>query len=163
LSGFPLALLSFDGFFPRTDKERAEKIRAAQRRGGSTTWYESPHRLAATLRAFERETPDARLFVVRELTKKFEQRFEGTAAEILAMLPSPLKGEVALVMQALTHRPQTADHESDASTLDQRIDALLLAGETTAAVAKTLSQAGLGERKDVYARASERRRSMKSS
>lgn len=158
LSGFPLAPLLFDGFFPRTNKERTECIRTALRRGVTTVWYESPHRLAATLEAIAREAPDARLFTGRELTKKFEQRLTGTAAQILAALPSPLKGEITLVMQAFAPTPQPADHSHDVVSLNERIDALLLAGQTTAAIAKTLSQAGMGERKAVYARASERRR-----
>jgi 16S rRNA (cytidine1402-2'-O)-methyltransferase len=158
LSGFPLAPLLFDGFFPRTNKERTECIRTALRRGVTTAWYESPHRLAATLEIIAREAPDARVFVARELTKKFEQRLAGTATQILEALPSPLKGEITIVMRALTPTPQPTDRGSDATSLNERIDELLLAGETTASIAKTLSNAGMGERKAVYARASERRR-----
>jgi 16S rRNA (cytidine1402-2'-O)-methyltransferase len=158
LSGFPLAPLLFDGFLPRTNKERTESIRTALRRGVTTAWYESPNRLAATLEAIAREASDARVFVARELTKKFEQHLTGTASEILAALPSPLKGEITLVMGAYAAPPQCADGTHDAGSLDERIDALLLAGETTASIAKALSHAGMGERKAVYARASERRR-----
>jgi 16S rRNA (cytidine1402-2'-O)-methyltransferase len=161
LSGFPLAPLLFDGFVPRTGKERTETIRTALRRGVTTAWYESPHRLAATLEVIAREAPEARVFVARELTKKFEQRLAGTAAQVLGALPSPLKGEITILMRAFTPACRPSDHALDTRSLDEHIDALLLAGETTASIAKQLSNAGMGERKAVYARASERRRTNK--
>jgi hypothetical protein len=50
--------------------------------------------------------------------------------------------------------PATAGSEG---SLDDRIDALLAAGVSTAAIAKQLAASGAGERKALYARAGARR------
>jgi hypothetical protein len=47
---------------------------------------------------------------------------------------------------------------NDAASLDERIDELLAAGQSVATIAKELSRSGLGDRKELYARAGERKR-----
>jgi 16S rRNA (cytidine1402-2'-O)-methyltransferase len=158
LSGFPLTPLLFDGFLPRTPLRRRARLQACLAHGFTTVWYETPHRLAATLELLARQAPDIRVFVARELTKKFEQQLTGTASEILAALPSPLKGEITLVVYPGNKAAPPADEASDDATLDERIDALLDQGESTASIAKRLAQNGTAKRQDVYARVGERRR-----
>lgn len=155
LSGFTLAPLVFDGFFPRTAAARRLALQNVSRVGATAVWYESPHRLRSSLEFLAREAPGQRVFVARELTKKFEQHLIGTPAEVLAALPVPLRGEITLVIETRRCEPDAVPAAGDT---DIQIDALLDAGKSVAAIAKSLSQSGFGERSELYARATERRR-----
>jgi 16S rRNA (cytidine1402-2'-O)-methyltransferase len=120
-----------------------------------SVWYESPHRIGAALADLGAVAPDARVFLVREFTKLHEQQLSGTAGEVAAALADPVRGEVAFVIDAGTLEPAT--EVTPADSLDERIDALLAAGNSTASIAKQLAAAGAGERKAIYARAGARR------
>jgi 16S rRNA (cytidine1402-2'-O)-methyltransferase len=154
LSGFDVRRVAFEGFPPRTSGARKAAFRAALSRGLPSVWYESPHRIVAALTDLGSVAPGARVFLVREFTKLHEQQLSGSASEVAAALPDPVRGEVAFVIDAATIDP-VAEAAPDA--LDDRIDALLAAGNSTAAIAKQLAAAGAGERKALYARVGARR------
>ncbi len=154
LSGFDVRRFVFEGFPPRTPGARKAAFRGALARGIPSVWYESPHRAAAALADLAAVDPQARVFLVREFTKLHEQQLSGTAAEVAAGLPEPMRGEVAFVIDAgVASAPATAVTDS----LDERIDALLASGASTAAIAKQLAANGAGERKALYARVGARR------
>jgi len=154
LSGFDVRRFVFEGFPPRTSGARKTAFRSALARGLPSVWYESPHRIAAALADLAAVAPDARVFLVREFTKLHEQQLAGTPGEVAAGLPEPMRGEVAFAIDAgvATAAPDTAG-----ASLDERIDALLASGASTAAIAKQLAAAGAGERKALYARVGARR------
>jgi 16S rRNA (cytidine1402-2'-O)-methyltransferase len=154
LSGFDVRRFVFDGFPPRTPGARKAAFRAALARGLPSVWYESPHRIAAALADLAAVAPGVRVFLVREFTKLHEQQLAGTAAEVAAALPDPMRGEVAFVIDAGV---ATAPDAGEAASLDERIDALLASGASTAAIAKRLAATGAGERKALYARVGARR------
>ncbi len=158
LSGFDLQRFRFAGFAPRTSSARHAAFR--ETRGETTVWYESPHRIRATLRDLAEIEPDARVFVVRELSKLYEQQLLGAPAEVAAALADPVRGEICLVIEGCeVIAPAAGSGASieDELAIDRDIDALIAAGETTSAIAKRLTEAGRGERRHLYARVTERR------
>jgi 16S rRNA (cytidine1402-2'-O)-methyltransferase len=154
LSGFDVRRFVFEGFPPRTSGARKTAFRAALARGLPSVWYESPHRIAAALADLDAVAPGARVFLVREFTKLHEQQLAGTPAAVAAGLPEPVRGEVAFVIDAGV---ATAAPDAAGLSLDERIDALLASGASTAAIAKQLAATGAGERKALYARVGARR------
>jgi len=158
LSGFALSPLTFEGFFPRAASARRKAIADAMERGGATVWYESPHRIVPALQLLAQEVPAAHVFIVRELTKKFEQQVLGTPAEVLAALPTPPRGEFTLVLRGSGSALGEDAPPRDERTIDQRIDTMTAQGHGAAAIAKALSHEGHGERATLYARATARRR-----
>ena len=152
LSGFDLRHFCFAGFPPRTGGARRAAFRDAL--AHTTVWYESPHRIRDALADLAAVAPDRRVFLVRELTKRYEQQVLGTAAEVAAALAEPVRGEVALVVEG---GDVAAAPPADAATIDGAIDALVAEGLTTSAIAKRLAEAGHGERRHLYARVTERR------
>ncbi len=80
-------------------------------------WYESPFRIAAALSDLAAVAPDARVFLLREFTKLYEQQAGGTPAEVAAALPDPMRGEVTFVIDA------GVATELEAASLDEQIDA----------------------------------------
>src|SRR5438067_334450 len=61
--------------------------------------FESPQRLAASLRVLARVIPDRPAAVCRELTKRFEEVARGSVAELAARVGA-VKGEITLVLGA---------------------------------------------------------------
>ncbi|TAM56567.1 16S rRNA (cytidine(1402)-2'-O)-methyltransferase [bacterium] len=155
ISGFPVKGLRFAGFLPRSAGERRTALREAALGEGACVWYESPHRIEQALHDAESAGVE-RCFLLREYTKLHEQRLWGTPREVLAGLPTPVRGELALVVLG-TGTAAAARAEPDGEGIDARIDALLAAGEGVAAIARTLAAAGLGERRALYARAARRK------
>jgi 16S rRNA (cytidine1402-2'-O)-methyltransferase len=153
LAGFDLRRFSFEGFPPRTSGARRSAFAAALALGMPTVWYESPHRIGDALADLAAVDPDVRTFVLREFTKLHEQQLSGTADEVRAALPDPVRGEIVLVIDA---GRAEASSPSNAS-IDEQIDALLASGASTAAIAKQLAASGAGERSALYARVGARR------
>lgn len=98
-SGFSMEQFCFRGFLPNKSGRRERELRAAGDRNETTIFFESPHRLAKTLRVCVDLMPDRPLCVARELTKKFEEFRRGTATELLAHYEArPPKGEIVLIV-----------------------------------------------------------------
>ena len=153
LSGFDIRHLAFGGFVPRAKGERETVLRAAHASGVTTAFYESPHRIVATLETLETIATDAPVFVGRELTKHFEQQIAGTPAQVLGALERPVRGEIVLVVGAA--RP-AAPAAADPGDVDAAIAAQLAAGVAPSRAAKALAARGLGDRASLYRRIVER-------
>ena len=96
------------------------------------------------------------MFLLREFTKMHEQQILGTALDVAAALEEPVRGEIVFVIEAAAEKPIAAPPQ--AGDIDRAIDALLATGLSTSAVAKQLADEGLGERRHLYSRVTERRR-----
>jgi 16S rRNA (cytidine1402-2'-O)-methyltransferase len=153
LSGFPLRRFAFEGFPPRTSAARRAHFASALQDDGTVVWFESPQRIAATLADLHAVAPDARVFLVREYTKKFEQQLLGTPAQVAAGLAEPVRGEIAFVVAPYA-MAETARAPAD---VDAAIDELFATGASVAEVARRLAHAGAGSRRELYTRASQRR------
>ena len=102
LSGLPTDRFSFYGYVPRKKGERERVIREAADEKGTTIFFESPHRLVATLRFLESLLPDREIVVARELTKIHEEVKRGSAAELRSHYEGTgVKGEVVLLIRGV--------------------------------------------------------------
>ncbi len=100
-SGLPVHAFHFGGFLPVKQGRRHAALAAALARDGTAIFFESPHRIAATLGMLALLAPAAPACVARELTKKFESYHRGTAAELHAHFSAhPAKGEIVLLFAA---------------------------------------------------------------
>lgn len=98
-SGFPADAFMFSGFLPVKSGQREKALTKALEREETTVFFESPHRIDGTLALLARLSPDRRICVARELTKKFEEFRRGTASEVQAHYAAhPAKGEICLVV-----------------------------------------------------------------
>lgn len=156
LSGFPLRRFCFEGFPPRTSRQRRAAFAAGLETGATTIWYESPRRIRATLADLAAVEPDARVFLVREYTKLHEQQVLGSPPEVSAALPEPVRGEIAFAIAPCTRT--AAPSPADADTI---VDALLARGVRLADIAKSLARDGYGSRSELYARAHARKTASK--
>jgi 16S rRNA (cytidine1402-2'-O)-methyltransferase len=99
ISGLPTDRFVFEGFLPRSGRARAERLQALAGEPRTAVVFESPRRVAATLRDVL-VGGDRRVAVVRELTKLHQEVLRGLLSEVLARLEGrDLKGEVVLVVE----------------------------------------------------------------
>lgn len=116
-SGFVATQMLFFGFLPHKGSERSVALRSALHNGFTTVVYEAPHRLAKLLTEIGGEAPDRRLFAAKELSKKFQRYWHGTAAEISESIEETIKGEWVVVIEAGERREATIG-EQDILALD---------------------------------------------
>lgn len=152
LSGFPLRRFAFEGFPLRASAARRTQFTQSLLAGATTIWFESPQRIRATLDDLVAVAPDARVFLVREYTKKFEQQLLGTPAQVAHALPEPVRGEIAFAIA-----PYQAKASHAPLDLDVAIDELLASGHRATEIARRLARAGAGDRRDLYARVNKRK------
>lgn len=128
-SGVAQTQMLFYGFLPHKGKERASLLNDALYSGYATLLYESPHRIEKLLLEIEALEPDRKLFVAKELTKKFQKYLRGTAREILEKLEDDFRGEWVVILEA-TQKEQKSSSITKADILEldipKKIQAKLL-------------------------------------
>ena len=99
LSGFDTEKFTFFGFIPKSGKERAEFFKNIQETQLTLICFTSPNRLKKDLQEFVNKNIENEIVVCRELTKKFETIYRGTARKLLEDIPdTKYKGEITLVI-----------------------------------------------------------------
>lgn len=98
-SGLPASSFAFEGFLP-VKKGRQTAMKAIAEEERTVILYESPHRLAKTLRELADHCgPERPAAVCRELTKMFEETRRGTLAELAAHYEAHApKGEIVVII-----------------------------------------------------------------
>ena len=108
-SGLPAERWLFVGFLPRKRAELEDLLMHAPE---TLVAFESPRRLAATLRLLAARDPERPVAVCRELTKRHEEIRRGSAGELSASYETgagATRGEVVLVIGAAS--PRRPGHE----------------------------------------------------
>jgi 16S rRNA (cytidine1402-2'-O)-methyltransferase len=149
---------SFEGFLPRTGRERRERLAAIAGDERGAILFEAPTRLAATLRdlaaACGEDRPGA---VCRELTKLHEQVVRGTLGALAAQAADgtiPARGELAVVVgwgSGERARTQAAAAAEDALVAARaEVERMTLAGVPRGEAAKRVAAATGIPRRALY-------------
>jgi 16S rRNA (cytidine1402-2'-O)-methyltransferase len=116
LAGLPTDAFFFAGFLPNATAARKSRLEVLRPVPGTLVFYESPKRVAASLRDMHEvlggERPAA---MCRELTKKFEEVRRGTLASLARDLEgTPVRGEIVLLVDRAHSGPvREIDIEQD--------------------------------------------------
>jgi 16S rRNA (cytidine1402-2'-O)-methyltransferase len=98
-SGLPLHEFYFGGFLPVKSGRRKNVLEGALARRETSIFFESPHRIARSLAVLAELAPAREVCVARELSKKFEEYWRGTSAELSARAEKqPPRGEICLLI-----------------------------------------------------------------
>jgi 16S rRNA (cytidine1402-2'-O)-methyltransferase len=153
-AGLPTARFSFEGFAPRTSSERKSFFKAKAESPDTWIFYESCHRVLASLQDMQEVLPpERRLVIARELTKLHETIVKTTLSEAAALVESDRnmqKGEFVILVEGAPK----AEHPAELTPEQERVlgillkecpikTAVALAVEITGARKKTLYQAAL--------------------
>lgn len=99
LSGFVVDRFEFIGFLPKKPGQRKKTLTEMCQYPGASIAFESPFRIEKTLQLLAEMSPDCSVIVAKELTKKFEKIFSGTAQEVARSFKNP-KGEYVLIISS---------------------------------------------------------------
>jgi 16S rRNA (cytidine1402-2'-O)-methyltransferase len=147
VSGLPAAPFAFLGFLPRKSGPRRELLAAYRDRPETLVLFESPRRLAETLRQLSEAWGPRAASVSRELTKRYETTVRGTLDELAAHFEAEVRGEVTLVVAGAPPSPRPQIEDLDAEIRDRLAD-----GEGVAQIASELAREARLPRREVYAR-----------
>ncbi|MBV8302474.1 MAG: 16S rRNA (cytidine(1402)-2'-O)-methyltransferase [Candidatus Dormibacteraeota bacterium] len=99
VSGLSADSFCFLGFLPRTPSKQRRVVESALQTGRTLVFFESPLRLARTLRTTALLLGERQVLVARELTKLHETVVSGTAAELAASFAAqPPRGECTVLV-----------------------------------------------------------------
>ena len=82
LSGKPSHKFIFEGFLPNRPLARRNRLKAMAQLKYTLVFYESCHRILATLKDIQEVFGEREIICARELTKKFEEIKRGSAGDI---------------------------------------------------------------------------------
>ena len=118
-SGLATDRWCMEGFLPRRGSARSDRLAELAVEERTMVLFESPNRLATTLRDLVGVLgPDRRAVVAREMTKLHEEFVRGTVAELADRFDEPPKGEAVLVLEGAPP-PAEVDDERIQVVLDE--------------------------------------------
>ncbi|PYE29459.1 16S rRNA (cytidine1402-2'-O)-methyltransferase [Rhizobium sp. PP-CC-3A-592] len=136
-SGLSNEAFLFAGFLPSKDKARRDRLAELARVPATLIFFESPHRIGATLvGAAETLGRERAAVVCRELTKTYEEFRRGTLGALADHYGGDIvvKGEIVLVIGPPPE--EAAPDERDVDALLTRLSAELPAGKAATEAAK---------------------------
>lgn len=99
-SGFEEGKFLFYAFLPHKGKERSSALAEAMSNGYNTVLYESPHRLEKLLSEVLAVDSDRELFLAKEISKKYQKYYRGTAKELNTIFEDiTIRGEWVVVIR----------------------------------------------------------------
>ncbi len=148
-AGLPNDAFFFAGFLPSKDKARRDRLAELAGVPATLLFFESPHRIAATLVSAADVLGESRpACVCRELTKTFEEFRRGTLGELAAHYAEAgaVKGEIVLVIG-----PPGEAAAPEAEDVDRLLAQLVRDMPAGKAATEAARQTGL-PRRDLYQR-----------
>ncbi len=145
ISGFDTARFVFEGFLPRSGRERTDRIAEVAVERRTSVLYEAPHRVQRTITDLAGACgAGRRVALTRELTKLHEEVWRGTLADAAVHLTERApRGEYVLVLEGA---PLPADADDDAILAALRM-ALAGGADRRAAIATVMSSTGAAKRR----------------
>jgi 16S rRNA (cytidine1402-2'-O)-methyltransferase len=146
VSGLPTDRWVFEGFLPRRGAERRARLRSLASELRTIVLFESPRRLASTLRDLLAELGDRSAAVARELTKLHEEVVRGRVSELVERFGrTPARGEVVVIIEGATVPPVPGLDE-----LVEEARGLVSRGMRKREAAATVAEARGGSANQIY-------------
>jgi 16S rRNA (cytidine1402-2'-O)-methyltransferase len=105
ICGLPSDSFVFVGFLPPKSAARSKRLQELAGESRTLIFYEASHRIVECVVDLAQVFGDRALFLAREISKKFEQSFSGSGAQIGAWLAEDenrQRGEFVLIAQGAT-------------------------------------------------------------
>lgn len=155
MSGLKTKRIYFAGFLPRENRDRTELISEIKRVKATVVIYESPYRVAETLKELKELLGDRDAAVVRELTKLFEETKRGKLSELYELYRETApKGECVIVIAG------AEGEEKPVEGLDEMLMRLMKSGMSAKDASKQASLLLDIPKAEAYARANELKREL---
>jgi 16S rRNA (cytidine1402-2'-O)-methyltransferase len=136
ISGLPTSRYVFEGFLPRSGKERSARLVDIAAEERTVVVYEAPHRIVRTVHDLAEACGDDRqVAIARELTKLYETVTRGTLGSIDIGDP---RGEYVIVVAGRPPDSQPTDDDAIRAALRAQLDAGATRRDAAATVAGQL-------------------------
>ena len=113
IAGLAQTPFFFAGFPPANKNEKKRLLHSLSALPYSLVFYESPHRISATLSVMRECLGDRPALLFRELTKIHEECLQGTLASLSCLVQDGVKGELVLIVfgaeRILADKPENLD------------------------------------------------------
>lgn len=144
-SGVTSPRFYFGGFFPRRQAEAQRMLAHLKHLDAALIFYESPHRVMATLSLLSKVFPAREGALCRELTKLHEEVVRAPLPHLYDMFAhritqAPLKGELVVVIDAASQAETLDDQHKTEEDARQRVRCLQEQGRGSRAIASALEQ-----------------------
>ena len=123
LSNFSSTSFSFQGFFPRLQKDLKKIIVYLRNTNCPTIFFESPKRILKTLDSIYKEFGDCKITFVRELTKRHEEVINSNVTNLIEILNKKEKilGEITFIVETQSDEPISTISSKDILTLSKKL------------------------------------------
>lgn len=152
VSGLPADRFVFEGFLPAKSKGRRERLAQLARETRTLVFYESPHRILASLEDMLREFGgDRSVVLARELTKAYETVHGDTLENLLEWVAADTHqqlGEMVIIVRGADPQEDEADNSESDRVLTLLLEELPLK-QAAALAAKITGR----HKNELYARA----------
>lgn len=139
----------FYGFLPRKSGQQKSFFESRKAYPETQIFYESPHRVVATLKNMLEVYGNRQVVLVRELTKLYEEYQRGTISQLLEYLEGENpKGECLLIVEG---RSEEAEELTD-EEMFQAISKLIAGGMKKNQAIKQIAKEQGQNKSDLYAR-----------
>ena len=126
ISGLDTSSFTYYGFFPRELKEQKKLINNIKESDIKTyVFYESPKRIIKTLELLEKELPNIKVSICKELTKLYEKNYYGNITRVLEKLKSDEKATVGEYTFIIEKESIDKKEEVDLTIESQLIDLMV--------------------------------------
>ncbi len=128
LSGLPSDRFSFQGFVPQKKKAARDALEESRLLTMTQIWFETPKRLAATLKMMAGIYGNRYCVIARELTKLHETLYRGMLADLSKQFESApiLKGELVLLVEGADKHATQVSIEKISKLLRARMNKMSL-------------------------------------
>jgi 16S rRNA (cytidine1402-2'-O)-methyltransferase len=145
ICGFDMPQFTFTGFLPRREGEREKLLLELRESGRGVVCYEAPHRIEAALASLAKVWPDAKVVLMRELTKIYEEVLVGSPGQLAAELErNPRRGEMVLVIAGAKDGGQEATPSQD--QIRAKVLSLMEAMDKKRAIKEAAAELGVPKR-----------------
>lgn len=141
-SGLPCDRWRFEGFLPKRSGEMERVLNSSE----TVVAFESPRRIADSLKALAALAPDRQAAVCREMTKLHEEVSRGTLTELAIRFQEEVKGEIVLVIGPA----EAADHGQDIGFAVEALKRLVKSGARPRAAATVVASLTGTRANDLY-------------
>ena len=156
-SGLSAARWTFEGFLPRSGKERRTRLARVAADERASVIYEAPSRVPATLADLAATAGgDRRAAICREMTKIHEEVVRGPLAELAARAAAgelTLRGEFAIVLEAVAGGAAAKQPAGEPASMDDaraEVARLVAGGARRSDAARQVAAATGVDRRELY-------------
>ncbi len=148
-SGLPTDRFVFEGFLPRSGKDRDKALKRVLSEERTVIFYESPYRIIKTLQELLDYGGDRNVVVTRELTKVYEQFIRGTVSDALVYFETKKpKGEFTVLIEGRREDRKIVLPDKDG--ISAQVEELITQGIDKKSAIKQVSQTLGISKRQVY-------------